>query len=251
MSGLILPRRLRHGLVLPQSQRGFMVVRPSRFGVAANPTVLLMHMNGTGSAFVEETGKSCTAYGGATQSTAWAGIDTKSMDNTTGGRVEVADSTDFDFGTGPFCIEWREYRTSNSGYQNPWSRGYNVAGGMSMQSDSPNSNDRNIYFMDPAGVAQAVCFVGNGTVLNTGVAWAVERDAAGAIRVFKNGAQIATAGPNANTQLSLGLRAPFVVGADSASSYWLRGYIDEFRVRRDAPYTAAGYTPATVPFTYP
>lgn len=44
MSGLILPRCLRSGLILPQSQRGFMLVNPYRFGGGAvDPTALSIY----------------------------------------------------------------------------------------------------------------------------------------------------------------------------------------------------------------
>lgn len=221
--------------------------------VAGLGTVALLHFDGSGSTFVDATGKTCTAFGSATQSATQSLFGGKALDLTGGaGRVEIADSTDFDFGTGEFLIEWWEYRTSNTNFQNAWSRGYNVAGGLFLQSQTSGSGDRRLYFMDAGGTAQPIVSITVGSVLNTGVVWAVQRDAAGVIRVFKNGAQIALSNSGTYNQLNLGLRAPFVVGADSASSFWHRGYIDEFRVSKGiAPYTAAGYTPAASAFTYP
>lgn len=215
-------------------------------------TVALLHFDGSGTSIVDATGKTCTASGSATQSTTQSVFGGKSLSITTAGRVEIADSTDFDFGTGAFLIEWREYRTSNTGYQNAFSRGYGSAGGMIFQSASNGASTRVLYFYDGAGVAQTITSAVAFGALNTWSAWAVQRDATGAIRVFQNGVQVTSAVPSTNSQLSLGLRAPFVVGADNASLYWLRGYIDEFRVQKGvAPYTASGYTVAASPFTYP
>jgi hypothetical protein len=223
-------------------------------GSSSGVVACLLHFDGTGSSFVDATGKTCTAFGTATQSATQSVFGGKALDlNSGAGRVEVADSTDFDFGTGAFLIEWREYRTANTDYQNPFSRGYNVPGGIFLQSQSPGSNDKNLYFMDGSGVAQNILGVTTGaSVLNVWTAWAVQRDSSGVIRVFKNGVQIAFSGGGTYNQLSLGVRAPWVWGADSASSYWVRGYIDEARVQKGvAPYTGSGYTPATSAFTYP
>jgi hypothetical protein len=167
--------------------------------------------------------------------------------------VEVADSTDFDFGTGAFLIEWREYRTSNTDYENPFSRGYNLTGGIFLQSQSPGVADKTLYFVDTGNVARAIINLTTGTsVINVWTAWAVQRAADGTIRLFKDGVQIGVDTTNIYRQLNLGLRAPFCIGSDSASSYWTRGYIDEFRVQKGvAPYTGAGYTVATSAFTYP
>lgn len=221
-------------------------------GVATSPIAALLHFDGSGSTFVEETGKTCTAFGSATQSATQSVFGGKALDLTGGaGRVEIADSTDFDFGTGPFLIEWRERRVSNDDYQNPWSRGYGLAGGMFIQSNPPGSGLRALYFMDAGGTPQFVLSIPL-FGLNQWVAMAIQRDADGRLRCFQDGVQVSNSTPDANTQMNLGLRAPFVIGADSASSYWHRGYIDEFRVSKGiAPYGGSGYTPAASAFTYP
>lgn len=220
-------------------------------GGATAAVACLLHFDGTGSTFTDDTGKTCTAFGTATQSATQSVYGGKSLDLTGGaGRVEVDNSADFDFGTGAFLIEWREYRTANTGFQNSFSRGYNVAGGIFVQSTTSGGSGRTLYFMDGGGTARAISAIPS-TVLNTWVAWAVQRDASGVIRVFHDGTQVVFSGSGTYNQLSLGLSAPFVIGADSASSFWHRGYIDEFRVQKGvSPYTGSGYTP-TGPFTYP
>jgi hypothetical protein len=223
------------------------MVNPFRFGGASSPTVALLHFDGSGTTFTDATGKTCTAFGSATQSTTQSVFGGKALDLTGGaGRVEIADSTDFDFGTGPFVIEWREYRTANTDYQNAFSRGYNVAGGMFMQSSSPGSSDRTLYFVNSSGTPVAVCGF-SGQALNTWAAWRVQRTVTGLVQVSMDGVQAGSG----SSSINLGLRAPFVIGADSASSYWTRGYIDEFRVRKGESDSTASYTPATSPFTYP
>jgi hypothetical protein len=223
-------------------------------GSGASPGVVacLLHFDGTGSTFTDATGKTCTAFGTATQSATQSVFGGKALDLSTGaGRVQVADSTDFDFGTGAFLIEWRERRTSNAGFQNSWSRGYNLAGGMFLQSFPSGSGTRALYFVDGSGVAKQILNIG-GFALNQWVAMAIQRDTSGVIRVFLDGVQSALVGPTADTALSLGLRAAFCIGADSASSFSHNGFIDEFRVQKGvAPYTGSGYTPAASAFTYP
>jgi hypothetical protein len=222
-------------------------------GGSTSAVACLLHFDGTGSTFVDETGKTCAAFGTATQSTTQSVFGGKALDlNSGAGRVEVADSTDFDFGTGAFLIEWREYHTSNTGFQNAFSRGYNIAGGMFFQSASSGASTRALYFVDSGGTAQSITTAVSYGTLNTWAAWAIQRDATGVVRIFRDGTQLASGGPSTNSQLSLGLRAPFVIGADNASSFWLHGYIDEFRVQKGvAPYTLSGYTPASSAFTYP
>jgi hypothetical protein len=234
------------------------IINPYRFGGGAGATVAaLLHFDGTNGATTttDATGKTVTMFGAAKLGTAQSVFGGSSLDNTGGaGRVEIASSTDFDFGTGAFLIEFRERRTSNTGFQNAFSRGYNLAGGMFLQSSTSGASFRTLYFVDGAGTAQAVAssIPGPPGGLNTWLAWGIQRDATGVIRVFHDGTQVAFVVANANTQLSLGLSAPFVIGADSASSFWHRGYIDEFRVTKGyAPYTGSGYTPAASAFTYP
>jgi hypothetical protein len=240
---------------LQMGQAGRRIVGASGGGVAPGIVAALLHFDGANGATTttDATGKTVTMSGAAKLGTAQSVFGGASLDNTGGaGRVEIATSTDFDFGTGAFLIEWREYRTSNTGFQNSFSRGYNIAGGLFFQSSSSSSSLRTLYFMDSGGTARditgSIAFVS----LNTWAAWAIQRDATGVVRVFRDGSQVASAGPNTNTQISLGLTAPFVIGADNASSFYHRGYIDEFRVQKGvSPYTAAGYTPAASAFTYP
>ena len=72
------------------------------------------------------------------------------------------------------------------------------------------------------------------------------------LRVFHDGVQKAFSGFGMYNQLSLGLTAPFVIGADNASSFAHIGWIDEFRVQNGvSPYGESGYTPAASAFTYP
>lgn len=239
---------------LQMGQAGRRVIGASG-GVAPGIVAALLHFDGANGATTttDATGKTVTMSGAAKLGTAQSVFGGASLDNTGGaGRVEIANSTDFDFGTGAFLIEWRERRTADTGYQNPFSRGYGVAGGIFFQSSSSGSSLKSLYFMDATGTARDMVGPIGSPSLNTWGAWAIQRDAAGVIRVFRDGSQVATSSSGPYNQTSLSVSAPFVIGADNASSYWFRGYIDEFRVQKGvSPYTGAGYTPAASAFTYP
>ena len=100
-----------------------------------------------------------------------------------------------------------------------------------LQSATSGSAQKTLYFMDgitPRNVLSSI----PSTPLNTWVAWAVQRDAAGQLRVFHDGVQTSSSAAGPYNHLSLGLTAPFVIGADNASSFWHRGWIDEFRVQK-------------------
>ena len=102
---------------------------------------------------------------------------------------------------------------------------------MLLQSATSGSAQKTLYFMDgitPRNVLSSI----PSTPLNTWVAWAVQRDAAGQLRVFHDGVQTSSSAAGPYNHLSLGLTAPFVIGADNASSFWHRGWIDEFRVQK-------------------
>lgn len=256
MSQIIVQRR---DLILPNRhrQRGF-IINPFRYasggGGGGSTVACLLHFDGANGATTttDATGKTVTMSGGAQISTAQSVFGGSSLYLPSAGRVEVADSTDFDFGTGAFLIEWRERVSSYTNYMNAFSRGYNLAGGMFFQSASSGGSARSLYFVNGSGVSKSIGTAVSYGATNTWVTWAIQRDATGVVRCFKDGVQQFATAITADTTLPLGLRAPWVWGADNASSYWLRGYIDEGRVQKGvAPYGAGGYTPATSAFTYP
>jgi hypothetical protein len=79
---------------------------------------LLLHMDGTGSSFVDSSGtpKTITASGNATQSTAQSKFGGKSMYlDGSGDYLTLPSNAAFGFGTGNFCLEYWWYPTRNAG----------------------------------------------------------------------------------------------------------------------------------------
>lgn len=152
-------------------------------------------------------------------------------------------SSDYDFGSGDFTVEWWEYRFNStsgpaaiarsgaSGFV-PWIFG---------QSDGTNS----LIYISSNGsswdVANGKTF---GTIsTNTWVSYAVTRQGT-TFRAFKNGTITDSWTSSATIPTST---ADFVIGKKSSS--YITACIDEVRITKGLARYTASYTPTTDPFT--
>jgi hypothetical protein len=215
-------------------------------------TVLLLHCDTTGSPAMldyspKNRGYSTQVASGAIQSTAQKKFGVASALLSGNGAFTFPHSSDFEFGSGDFTIEWFEYRTG---------------GGCAIARDFTNTYAP--FFLSYYSGGNLLCYMSS-----TGSSWDVSngRNAFGAatlnawvhlaitrsgttFRTFKNGTQVDTWTSSASL---LARTTPFCVGGCQSGSYY-GGYIDELRVskgvaRWTASFTApaAPYDPATQP----
>lgn len=165
-----------------------------------------------------------------------------SIEDTTIGR------THFDFGTSPFTIEGRVEKLAGSQYY------YNVIFGDNTAPPPSGYNlclilEGNNQFYLWIVLDSTVYTITHQTVMAAGTKYhfAIVRSASGYIDLYINGIR-------ANDRLNVGTSASHTAASDylylgSMVGNTLDGYIDEFRIRKEAVYTGASFTVPTAPFT--
>lgn len=228
---LILPRGSRDGVVLPQSQRGFMVVNPARFGGGGSggdpyfsSVVALLHMDGTnGSTTIpDSTGKhTWSANGNAAISTAQSKFGTGSCAfDGSGDWLTSSGHADFGFGSGDYTVEF-------------WLYADNVAGTQCIF-DNRNASNEGIAIYSCIsgnsgvwGVANGSATIVVGSVLTTATWLHLAACRQGTtLRIYLNGVQ---AGTVTDSRTYATTPTPFI-GTNYLNSQGLNAYVDDFRI---------------------
>lgn len=213
-------------------------------GVDDAYTVLLMHMNGEdgSTTFTDEAGHTVTRYGDAQIDTAQSKFGGASaLFDGTGDYISVADSDDFDFGTGDFTIDfWCRFSYISSVTQWLFSR------------YSASNNRWDIVIQN--NLIQFTCFVSGeqrayiarGYTFTTG-AWyhiAVER-VSDNFRIYVNGVKQGNdeAPTNAGAMPTTG--ALYLGIYKYLNTYYFSGWIDELRVSKGIARWTSDFTPPT------
>lgn len=210
-----------------------------------NSVVLLCHFDGTNgqTTFTDNSNSAhaLTANNGAQVATSNPKFGTGSLLNQIGpsSSVSCPASTDFSF-PGQFTVEGWGFATSFSSslglvlistWAHAWYLGFNGAQGLVFLYSTDGSNV--LHVGAPYTPA-----------LNTWIFFAADRDASNVIRVYANGAVIAS-GTETNALWYSGdiLR----IGNDNGSDGW-PGNIDDIRVTKGVARYGGAFTPPTVPF---
>ena len=145
----------------------------------------------------------------------------------------------FDFGTGPFTIEWWQYQTDSNSWPRVFARGSYAGGstlGLSIEGGS-------VYFWDNGANAL-------GTISNYKNAWkhfAVTRSVDNKLRFFLNGSLVSTI--NDYTHDFATSSDPLMIGQEgnpsNGSSFG--GYITNFHIMKGAARYTSAFTPSTSP----
>jgi len=213
-------------------------------------TSLLMHFNGTnGSTTMTDNSKNnltATATNGAAISTAQSKFGGSSvLFDGTNDYVTVTNSTDFDFGSGDFTIEYWEYRTS-SGTQRPiLSRNAIPYTPYLIGWYDAGVSGNVVMYMSSNGSSWDIASNVSMGVLTTNVwtHYAVTRNG-NTFRTFQNGTQIST----------FTSTAAFPAGAASLeigrynALYYFQDYIDELRITKGIARYTSNFTPSTTQF---
>lgn len=197
---------------------------------------LLLHMDGTGSTFVDSSAspKTLTAAGDVTQSTAqskWGGKSALFDGN--GDYISVANNSGLDFGTGDFAVEFWIFFTS-----------------------SVSTSQQILYSETTGGFFIGLFNAGEIGIGRTGTAWdhyashsmttnswnhiAVARSGT-SLRIFVNGSQVGSTYTNSQSYTLAG--GAMRIGGPGGVEYNTIGYIDDVRITKG---TARGYTGASI-----
>ena len=145
----------------------------------------------------------------------------------------------FDFGTGPFTIEWWQYQTDSNSFPRVFARGSYAGGstlGLSIEGGS-------VYFWDNSAH-------GLGTIYNYKNMWmhfAITRSVDNKLRFFLNGSLVSTTDnythdfATSSDMLMIGQEGT----PSNASSFG--GYITNFHVMKGAARYVSAFTPSTSP----
>jgi hypothetical protein len=213
--------------------------------------VLLSGFNGADaatSATDEATAKTITFVGNAQLDTAQLKFGSASLLlDGTGDYLTLADSPDWDFGSGQFTVEcWVRFNSipadtallsqwDTSGGNCAWWLNYNSSSGLGF-----NFMDSSITFRSVAGAWTA-----------STATWyhvAVDRDASGVIRLYVDGVM---KGSGSNPQVFRGSFNPLSIGRlQHTSTMYLDGWLDEVRITKGVARYASdsGYTVPTAAF---
>ncbi len=212
-------------------------------------TKLMLHMEGNGASFTDSaTSKTVTANGSATQTTAQYEFGSKSaVFNGTTDYLSLADSDDWNFGSGDFTIDFWVYMNSLSGQQSYFAQSDgtdpNTGLFVTFNSGVPNT----IYVQAGSGASGNVWF--NVHTALTVAAWhhiAVVRSGS-TIYLFIDGIS-----QTPNTITAFGTipnsTATAKIGTHSGSNQLLNGYLDEYRVSKGLARWTSNFTVPPYPY---
>lgn len=212
------------------------------------PTTLLLHADGANgsTAIVDEVGHAVTVNGNAQISTAQGKFGGAALlFDGNGDYLSIANSTDFDFGTGDFTIEMWVYLESVSG-------NHHLVGRYNGNATSPIAiyqNASNIAFYSSSNGSSwdIVSGLSFGT-FSTGTWYhlVVTRNGT-TFRTFKDGVLANSTTSSGTLHANSGA---VTFGANNSGAEGYNGYLDEIRIIKGEALYTAGFTPPAQRFFY-
>jgi hypothetical protein len=186
---------------------------------------LLMHMDGTGSTFVDSSGspKTLTAAGDATQSATQSKFGGKSLSvDGNGDYVAVANNSGLDFGTGDFTVEfWARFSSSVSTSQ------------QLLYSDTSGGWFIGLFNNGEFGIGRSGVawdhYASHSMTTNTWHHLAVARSGS-SLRLYVDGAQVGSTYTNTQSYTLEG--GTLRIGGTGGAEYNLTGFIDDLRITK-------------------
>jgi hypothetical protein len=208
----------------------------------ASDTKLLLHMDGSndGTTFTDSSaGAHSITRTGAVTKTAIKKFGTASgWFDGVNDFLSVPDSTDWDFGTGNWTIEWWIYRTRASNADVIFELGEYDEKGILVIFEA--GNDLRIY-LDTAGSGGDFAIAGAGTTINEWQHMALVHSG-GLVEFFLNGASVGSLAATPDITPTV---TTFNIGnaTHNLSGLHLQGYLDEFRVCKGTADYTSDFTP--------
>jgi hypothetical protein len=155
-----------------------------------------------------------------------------------GDYLTVAASSDFDFGTGEFTVEWWQYWDgAHTGYGTVYDNNYGTNPNLAIQTDIGVAQ-YNVYMNGTT----ATFLESSAATLNTWNHYALVRYGT-TVTLYRNGAStgsVTYAGAVGNSSAIVGL-----CGGTSANAYPIKGYFSDFRVVKGTAVYTSNFTPPT------
>lgn len=212
-------------------------------------TKLLLHFDGSGAAISdsEPTPKAVTANAAATQSTAQSEFGGSSLSLPSGSYLTLANSTDWEFGSGDFTVDWWEYRTSSGGARDAIARDGTSSMPPFLIGHDSGSGTVVIYMSSNGSAWDIASGKSLGSInLNTWNHLAVVRQGNN-FYAFKNG----TLTDSWTSALAFQANAnPLSIGRGQAGTTF-QGYLDEVRISKGIARWTSNFTAPTAPYANP
>lgn len=221
--------------VTPASAATVIYIDSYRFGEPASPppgvdpyfanVVLLLHCDGTdgSTTFTDSSGSahSITVNGDAQIDTAEKKFGTGAfLSDGVGDFLQIANDTDFDFGTGDWTIEWWANWSRTDLFQTFWTYGYTSGGGLLIQSNG--SGRWRVLVSGSAIITETSATPSTGTWYH----YAVVKDS-GTITLYRDG--VAAGSASSAVSLSASIDA-YIGNRGQVVERGFYGSLDEIRV---------------------
>jgi type II secretory pathway pseudopilin PulG len=214
-----------------------------------NFTKLLLHADGTGASFTDSSAsaKTITANGNATQSATQSKFGGKSAYfDGTGDYLSLADSDDWNFGSGNFTVDtWVRFNSFGEGYNTFVAQSTNWSGDDTMRFAVHNATG--LIFDVVSGGSYLINLQQNNfngwsvdtwyhvALVRNGNTWSSYRDG-----VLIASVSAAITYPNYTTG--------FEIGREGTATRYLNGYLDELRVSKGIARWTSNFTPPTAQY---
>jgi len=203
--------------------------------------------NGTNAGFVDfsSNARAITVTGNVHHSFDQAKFEESSIEfDGTNDSLDIADSTDFDFGTGNFTFEFWVYKTANGKMAIFETRSTGSNNGFNLEFNNSGAGAFEWYDESIASGGD-LPKDGSAISLNTWTHYAVVRNGA-VCTMYKNGTSVGTPkNIGSNSQVSAGTPT---IGESASGANDYQGYLDEIRLSNTARYTG-NFTVPSAPFT--
>src|SRR5678815_2982157 len=211
--------------------------------------VLLCHCDGANGSTtftdVSPSGHSLSASGGAAVTVTSPKFGTGSVDfsGNVNGNITIAGTPDFNFGSGQFTVEaWAYFLTTPSGVQAVLAQ----FGGTTNLGWFFGTNTGTLaFFYSTTGTDNPSVGAAFSPTLNQWYHLAADRDASNVLRVYANGAVVASATVSSAFFAST---RPALIGNDGGFVRGFPGKLDEIRITRGTARYGGAFTPPTAPF---
>jgi hypothetical protein len=154
----------------------------------------------------------------------------------TGDYLSFDASSNWDFGTGDFTIEFWVRFSVGSAYQTLWDYGYTASAGILIQS-SNGSSPKMMVYIEGSYITES-----SSPSLSTWYHYAIVRSS-GTVTIYRDGLSVASASMAGSLG---GIGTPPTIGVKAGTTlYGLNGYLDDFRITKGLARYTSTFTPPT------
>jgi len=164
----------------------------------------------------------------------------------TGDRINIPASSDFNFGTGDFTVEWFQYLPSTpTEHLTLLSINYGTNPNLAIQGSGPTSTAYKVYF---GGISTSVT-EGSSCPLNQWVHYAVVRNGSGSnnVKIYRDGVQTGQGTFTGNAGNSSSTN--YIGGDATNSSVDFKGSVSNLRIIKGTALYTSAFTPPTKSLT--